>query len=243
MKKRLLIGFLIIILALPTIIRCSEEDPPPPTIEELLTGGASDTDGKTWVLTKETYPSEDGGGAVSNGLQTLIPIPENIEAIIGNIYDTKFTFFNDGKYTITPVDSKVLGATLYCTLNGFVIDGTQNELGLCHANFAAVTNGSWTLHEENFTVTAIVNPLDAATPPTTGNVEFTDKTWLSFSTGSYFPILDGNAMSHVIIKEVTETTMHVAFMVGMYQGVMNPGGMAFAAHPTHIFQLTFEAVE
>jgi len=110
---------------------------------------------------------------------------------------------------------------------------------LCHANFAEVTNGTWTLHEEDFTVEAITNPLDAATPPVHGDVTFTGKKWLSFNTGSYFGILDGNAMSHVIIKEVTETEMHVALMVCMYQGVMNPGGLDYATYPTHIFQLTY----
>jgi hypothetical protein len=241
MKKHFFISFLIIILALPTIIRCSKEDPAPPTFEELLTGGASDTDGKSWVLSKGTFPSDDGGGAVSNGLQTLIPIPADIQTILGDIYDTKFTFFSSGKYTISPVGGKVLGATLYSTLNGLTIDGTQNALGLCHANFAGVTDGTWALHEDDFTVNAILNPLDNTTPPGQGSVLFTGKKWLSFSTGAYFPILDGNATSHVMIKEVTETTMHVAFMVGMYQGVMNPGGLAFAAVPTHIFQLTLEA--
>lgn len=232
------------VLAFSTLIQCSKkEDPLPPTFEELLTGGASDTNGKTWVLTKGTYPSDDGGGAVSNGLQTLIPIPSDIQTILGDIYDTEFTFFSDGKYTITPVDNKVLAATLYSTINGIVITGTENVLGLCHATFEPVTNGTWTLHEEDFTVNAILNPLDATTPPTQGEVVFSGKKWLSFSAGSYFPILDGNATSHVIIKEVTETTMHVAFMVGMYQGVMNPGGLAFAGLPTHIFQLTFEAVD
>ena len=242
MKKNFIISCMIMVLALPLLITCKKEDPEPPTFEELLTGGASETNGKTWVLSKGTYPSKDGGGAVANGLQTLIPIPDDIQTIIGNIYDTEFTFFSNGKYTITPVDGKVLGATLYSTLTAVVIDGTQNELGLCHANFPGITDGTWTLHEEDFTVNAILNPLDATTPPGQGNVTFTGKKWLSFSTGAYFPILDGNAMSHVIIKEVTETRLHVAFMVGMYQGVLNPGGLDFAGVPTHIFQLTFEAL-
>ena len=57
---------------------------------------------------------------------------------------------------------------------------------------------------------------------------FTGKKWLSFSEGAYFGILDVSTSTHVIIKEVTETEMHVALLVCMYQGVMNPGGLAFA---------------
>jgi hypothetical protein len=239
MKKSLLLTSLLLLFMIGFNSCQKEEDPAPPTFEELLAGVASDADGKTWVLSKGTYSSDDGGGPVTNTMPALIAIPDDIQTILGDIYDTEFTFFNNGKYTIKPKDGKVLGATLYSSLTGVVITGTENILGLCHANFAEVTNGTWTLHEEDFIVDAITNPLDVNTPPAHGNVTFTGKKWLSFSTGAYFGILDGNAMSHVIIKEVTENEMHVALMVGMYQGVMNPGGLAYAAYPTHIFQLTY----
>lgn len=238
MKRFFLISGIVLALVLVVMNSCKKEDPPP-TMEELLTGGASATAGKTWVLSKGTYASNDGGGPVTLAMPALIAIPANIQTLLGDIYGTEFTFFSAGKYTIKPVGGKVLGATLFSSLSGFVINGTQNELGLCNATFAEVTNGTWTLHKEDFTVDAITNPMDAVTPPVHGNVTFTGKTWLSFSQGSYFGILDGNTSSHVIIKEVTETEMHVAVMVGMYQGVMNNGGLAFASFPTHIFQLTY----
>jgi hypothetical protein len=231
------------LLLLPIIVMnsCKKDDPPPaePTFEELLTGGAAATGGKTWVLSKDTYPSDDGGGAVTNDMFALLPIPENIQELLGKEYDNEFTFFSDGKYTIDPKNDTVLAATLSSTLLGIVYEWTQNELGLCGANFAAVTNGTWTLHTEDFTVDALLNPLDNTTPPAHANVTFTGKNWLSFSEGAYFGILDVSTSTHVIIKEVTETEMHVALLVCMYQGVMNEGGLAFAGLPTHIFQLTY----
>jgi len=229
-----------LILAIIAMNSCKKDEPPaPPTFEELLTGGAGDANGKTWVLSKGVYPSDDGGGAVTNDMFALLQIPENIQTLLGREYDNEFTFFSDGKYSINPVNDTVLAATLSSSLAGIVCDWTQNELGLCGAHFAAVTNATWTLHTEDFMVDAISNPLDAATPPTHGNVTFTGKNWLSFSTGAYFGILDVTTSTHVIIKEVTETEMHVALLVCMYQGVMNPGGLEFAALPTHIFQLTY----
>jgi hypothetical protein len=238
MKRFLLFASMIVLVAI-VLNSCKKEDPAPPTFEELLTGGAAKTTGKTWVLSKDTYPSNDGGGPVTNAMPALIAIPANIATLLGDEYDNEYTFFADGKYTINPVNGKVLGATLYSSLTQKVVDGTQNELGLCAANFTAVTNGTWTLHKEDFTVDAITNPLDATTPPAHGVVTFTGKDWLSFSQGAYFGILDGNTSTKVIIKEVTESVMHVAVMVGMYQGVMNPGGLAFSGYPTHIFQLTY----
>lgn len=239
MKRFLLFASMIVLVAV-VLNSCKKSDPPPPTFEELLTGGAAKTAGKTWVLSKDASPSTDGGGPVTNAMPALIAIPANIATLLGEEYDNEFTFFADGKYTINPVNGKVLGATLYSSVTGKVVNGTQNELGLCAATFAAVTNGTWTLHKkEDFTVDAITNPLDIATPPTHGVVTFTGKDWLSFSQGAYFGILDPNTSTKVIIKEVTESAMHVAIMVGMYQGAMNPGGLAFSAYPTHIFQLTY----
>jgi hypothetical protein len=238
--KRFLLFPGVMMLALIVMNSCNKEDAPAaPTFEDLLTGGSTATAGKTWVLSKDVYPSDDGGGAVTNEMFALLQIPDNIQELLGREYDNEFTFFSDGKYTINPVNDTVLAATLSSTLGGLVCDWTQNELGLCGAHFSPVTNGTWTLHTEDFTVDAITNPLDAATPPVHGNVTFTGKNWLSLSTGAYFGILDGSTSTHIIIKKVTETEMHVALLVCMYQGVMNPGGLEFAGYPTHIFQLTY----
>jgi hypothetical protein len=238
--KRFLLFTGVLILIIVALNSCKKDNPPAAaTFEELLTGGAAATEGKTWVLSKGTYPSDDGGGPVTNDMFALLQIPDTIQKLLGREYDNEFTFFSDGKYTIDPKNDTVLAATLSSSLGGIVCEWTQNVLGLCGAHFAPVTNGTWTLHEEDFTVDALVNPLDANTPPIHGDVTFTGKKWLSFSTGAYFGILDASTSTHVIIKEVTETEMHVALLVCMYQGVMNPGGLEFAAYPTHIFQLTY----
>ncbi len=238
--KRFVLFAGLLFLAIIVMNSCKKDNPPAAaTFEDLLTGGATATAGKTWVLSKDAYPANDGGGAVTNEMYALLPIPDNIQDLLGKEFDNEFTFYHDGRYTINPVNDTVLAATLSSTLNGIVCEWTQNELGLCGAHFSPVTNATWTLHEEDFTVDALPNPLDATTPPMHGNVTFTGKKWLSFSAGAYFGILDVSTSTHVIIKEVTETEMHVALLVCMYQGVMNPGGMEFAGYPTHIFQLTY----
>ena len=42
----------------------------------------------------------------------LIPIPDNIQELLGREYDNEFTFFSDGKYSIDPKNDTVLAATL-----------------------------------------------------------------------------------------------------------------------------------
>jgi hypothetical protein len=239
MKRFVLFGG-VLFLAITVMNSCKKNDSTAPlTFEELLTGGASATAGKTWVLSKDVYPSDDGGGAVTNDMFALLQIPDTIQKLLGKEYDNEFTFFSDGKYSIDPKNDTVLAATLSSSIGGIVCEWTQNPLGLCGAHFQPVTNATWTLHEEDFTVDALSNPLDNTTPPLHGNVTFTGKKWLSFSEGAYFGILDVSTHTHVIIKEVTKTEMHVALLVCMYQGVMNEGGLAFATYPTHIFQLTY----
>lgn len=211
-----------------------------PSMLDLLTGGANATNGKTWVLSTGTYPDDDGASAITNELAVLIPIPSDIQTLLGAEYDNEFTFYPDGRYSINPKNGKVLAVAVYATLNGILIEGTQiPSLGLCAANYTAPANATFTLNTTNFTVDAITNPLDATTPPGHGNVTFTGKSWLSFSPGAYFGILDFPTSNQLIIKSMTATQMHVAMMVCLYQGVLNPGGMAFAQYPTHVFQLTY----
>ncbi|MFA5816715.1 MAG: PKD domain-containing protein [Bacteroidales bacterium] len=211
-----------------------------PSIQDLLTGGATATNGKTWVLSTGTYLDFDGASAVTNELSVLFPIPSDIQSLVGVEYDNEFTFYDDGRYSINPKNGKVIAVSLYSTINGIVVEGTQiPSLGLCFANFTAPVSATWTLNTADFTVDAITNPLDVATPPGHGIVTFTGKNWLSFSPGAYFGILDFPTSNQVIIKSITSTEMHVAIMMCSYQGVLNPGGMDFANYPTHVFQLTY----
>jgi PKD repeat protein len=211
-----------------------------PTIQELLSGGPTATNGKTWVLSTGSYPADDGACSVTNNLSILLPIPADIQTLIGAEYDNEFTFYYDGRYSINPKNGRVLAATLSSTLDSTVVDGTQiSSLGLCSANFTPPASATWALNTSDFTVDAITNPLDAFTPPVHANVTFTGKNWLSFSPGAYFGILDFPATNQLIIKSMTATEMHVAMMVCIYQGVRNPGGLDYARFPTHVFQLTY----
>jgi hypothetical protein len=133
-----------------------------------------------------------------------------------------------------------LAATIYSTINTSVVEGSQiSSLGLCSAYYTPPASATWTLNTADFTVDAITNPMDIATPPIHANVTFTGKNWLSFSPGAYFGILDFPTSNQVIIKSMTATEMHVAIMICLYQGVRNEGGQAFANFPTYVFQLTY----
>ena len=210
-------------------------------IKLMLTGGPSATNGKTWVLSPTPNATTDGASAVTNEMPVVITIPGDFMGWLGDEIDNEFTFKHDGTYTMNPRNDKVLATTLFSTLNGFLVPDTQSPYGTCDANFTPPASATWTLNETDIVVDAITNPSDIAAPPTHGNVTITGKKWLSFSPGAYFAILDWPTSNKVIIKSISPTEMHVAIMLCMYQGVMDPSGlgMPFANYPTHIFHFTF----
>lgn len=207
-------------------------------VKDMLTGGSSATNGKTWILKAEAGNPGDGASAVTNDMPVLIPTPADFFGWIKRELDNEYTFNFNGSYAINPKNDSILAIFIYAALNGLP-NTPGNPYGVVKTKYTVPASATWTLSEANFTVDAITDPATTATPPVHGNVNFTDKTWLSFSTGAFLGILDWTTSSHVIIKSISPTEMKVALMVCLYQGVMNPGGMEFAQLPTHIYHLTF----
>jgi PKD repeat protein len=207
-------------------------------VKDMLTGGSSAANGKTWVLKTEAGNTGDGASAVTNDMPVLIPTPADFFGWIKRELDNEYTFNFNGSYSINPKNDSILAIFIYAALNGLP-NTPGNPYGVVKTKYTVPASATWTLSDADFAVDAISDPATTATPPVHGNVNFTDKTWLSFSTGAFLGILDWTTNSHVIIKSISPTEMKVALMVCLYQGVMNPGGMEFAQLPTHIYHLTF----
>lgn len=206
-------------------------------VKNMLTGGA-DASGKTWILKGVTGNPGDGASAVTNEMPVLIPTPEDFFGWISRELDNEYTFEYNGSYTINPKNDSILSVFVFAFLNSLPTT-PGNPYGVVKTKYTLPASSTWTLNEADFTVDAIADPATTATPPVHGDVNFTDKTWLSFSTGAFFGILDWTTNSHVIIKSISPTEMKVALMLCMYQGVMNPGGLEFADLPNYIYHLTF----
>lgn len=207
-------------------------------VKDMLTGGSSATNGKTWILKTEAANPGDGASAVTNDMPVMIPTPADFFGWIRRELDNEYTFNFNGSYTINPKNDSILAVFIFAALNALP-NTPGNPYGVVKTKYAVPASATWTLSDADFTVDAISDPLTTVTPPVHGNVNFTNKTWLSFSTGAFLGILDWTTSSHVIIKSISPTEMKVALMVCLYQGVMNPGGMEFAQLPTHIYHLTF----
>jgi len=206
-----------------------------PSKQEMLTGGPAATTGKTWILST-AYSTTDGGGPVTNAMPITTPSAENILAMfgLGAEYDNEFTFFNDGKFTMTPKNGNVLAGAVYAIGTQTIVGDPSYTIGMAAATFTPPTNATWTMGTSDFTVDAITDPLEEDVPPVHGNVTFTGKTWVSISNGGYFGILDFPTTARFIIKDITPTKMSVACFLCGY-------GYAeeYVSLPTNLIHITF----
>ena len=214
-------------------------------IKNMLTGGAGAANGKTWVL-KTTVTAGDGASAVEPSMVVLIPVPADFFGWLGREKDAgrkeEFTFKYDGSYRADAKNDTVVAISLFAALNAINVPNTNSPYGTCRAKYIPpATGGTWTLNETNFVVDAITNPAEQNIPPAHGNVTFTGKSWLHFSTGSYLGFLDYTTSSRVIIKSISTNELKVALIVCMYAAAGHPSGtgLPYAQLPTHIYHMSF----
>jgi len=214
-------------------------------IKVMLTGGPSAANGKTWVLKTDAATQGDGASAVEPSMLVLIPTPADFYGWLGREKNTglkeEFTFKYNGSYSVDAKNDTVVAISIFAFVNNITVPNSNGPYGTCKAKYTGPTGATWTLNETSFTVDAITNPSETAIPPAHGNVTFTGKRWLSFSTGSYIGFLDFTTSTKVIIESISPTQMRVALMVCMYASAGNPNGtgLPYANLPTHMYHMTF----
>jgi PKD repeat protein len=209
-----------------------------PTFNEMLTGGPTAVNGKTWVLSKGYVSGVDGGSGIEPTMMIIFASAENVlnsQQLATDEYDNEFTFYSNGKYM---VDTK--GAALAASLFGLyggeqqIISIANNTLGLCTTTYTNPENATWTLHQDNLVVSAVpYGGIDI--PATTYDVTFTGRKWISLSTGAYFGILDFPSTRQFIVKEITPEKMSVALFICAYWA--DPAGSG--THPCIMYHLTY----
>jgi len=205
---------------------------------EMLTGGASADNGKTWVLTPIYTPGVEGGGPITAEMPITQDSFDNALAMfqLESEYDNEYTFFANGDYQIDPKNGFVLAGAVYGSLNEIIEGEPAYEIGMCKASFTAPTGATFEVHHEDLIVDAITDPNTSDVPPVHADVTFTNKTWISLSEGAFFGILDFPTTTQFIIKEITPTRMTVAlFLCGYGYGE----NIADIMLPTNLIHLTF----
>ena len=210
-----------------------------PGFDEMLTGGPTAPNGKTWVLSPSYTAGVDGGSAVEPSMTILLPGAENLLTIIGfpEEYNDEFTFKSDGTFTVDNKNGASLANLMWSIYGGVfgevVRTAAADEIGLCTKAWDSPINSTWTLHEDDLVITAA--PYGGAdVPAVTYDVTFSGKQWIEISGDAYFGILDTPAIRKYIIKSITPDQMRVAIFICAYWadevGAMN--------YPTLMFHLT-----
>ncbi len=191
-----------------------------PSVSEMISGGPTAVNGKTWVLSRGYVAGVNGGSVVDNAMFVMLPTVENVLDVIGlgYEYDNEFTFYSDGKYKVDVKNELAITAGIYGMVNGSTKDvgNANNTLGIYAGTYLNPTGTTWTLHEDNLVVKAIINPLGTDNPAPTEDRTITGKKWVSLSGDAFFGILDFPTTRKFIIKEITPDRMEVALFICGY---------------------------
>jgi len=209
-----------------------------PSVTEMLTGGPSAANGKTWVLSTAYVAGVDGGGVVNNDMWVVLPTVENVLTVIGlgDEYDNEYTFYADGKYKVDVKNGIALAAGIYgmVTQTTVNVGNAYNTLGIYGATYTAPASATWALHTENLVVDAVTDPTGVAVPAPHALQTFVGKKWVSLSEGAFFGIIDFPTTRQFIVKEITPDKMTVAMFICGYF----PDPTAWSL-PSFLYHLTF----
>jgi PKD repeat protein len=204
---------------------------------EMLTGGPSAANGKTWVLSHIVSTGADGGGPITTEMPISTPAYDDVlnDFGLGSEYDNEFTFFADGSYSVNPKNGYVLGGAVYSVYSSIIEGEPAYDIGMCMAGYTAGTGATWAVHTDNLTIDAITDPMTDVVPPVHADVTFTGKTWISI-TDAFFGVLDFPTTTQFIVKDISADKMHVAlFLCGYGYGE----DINMWQLPTNLIQLTF----
>ena len=191
-----------------------------PTIKEFLAGGPGDTDGRTWVLSREAHIGVDGVSAVDPDYTPLY-LPFQNEALytygLSVEYDNEFTFYYDGRYTVKGINGAILYGYTFGAVNLIppIIDPGP-AAGMYSGPFTDITTGEWTLHEDSVLTKNSCNeeyPTGVTNSPE--DITFSDIDYITLSDSSFLGIRDFN--NEVIIRKIDSASLIVSvFLSSLY---------------------------
>ena len=199
----------------------------------LLTGGATDEDGKTWRI-DSSHPEGDRFADADEELTKEEVLTSGVFGTVlglGEVYDDEFTFYFDGRYKH---DVKADNASFAALVNQLKLNGganivhmtsTAQGFGLCTAGYTPEANATFAVHEDkDYDVPSIYGPGGILTYPGVNT--------LTFSGTEFIAFLDINR--EVIIQEINATSMRLVIFVNADQGEYPKA--------THALVLSFKAV-
>ncbi|MCB0837626.1 MAG: PKD domain-containing protein [Bacteroidetes bacterium] len=188
------------------------------SVREMLTGGASDPDGKTWKISA-AHSDKDAITFTDPNLTVLEAVPAGALSLflgLGEEYEDEFTFKADGSYSH---DTKNGGAfaglvfTLVNQLNVVKITPESQSFGFAVTEYTPETGATFTLTEgEDFSI-EVVSQLDKTTVST---LTFKNATTLDFSGTEFIGLMDFTRKC--VIQEITPDKMRLVMFMSATDG-------------------------
>jgi PKD repeat protein len=201
----------------------------------LLTGGANNTNGKTWKLNSSHSKFDyfaNADASLSPFPGTPVPLPAGVfgQLDMGEVYLDTYTFHYDGSYSHDVKEDMAAFSGLlfqFVTTGGAgIVNAGGQDYGLCTGKYTPQAGATFTYVEsENFDVPSVYDPSD-------GKVTYSNVSTLDFSGTEFVGFADNQRK--VIIQDITNSSMRLVMFAALSQ--------KYYPLNTHALVLTFEAV-
>ena len=195
------------------------------TIQDLLSGGAGASNGKTWVLS-HTPGGVDGVGHIKTELvPNIFPAIADMLDYIGlpDEYDNEYTFHFDGTYEVDNVNGDVMSPWVYSDFEvdpGDIVHTTSyGFFQITHPNPVSAT---WTLHENADLSLETVYDEDVDIGPKPGvpeTVEYENVDYITFEGDGFIGLVDYTTTA--MIREISPDRMVISLFYHEFMG--DPG--------------------
>lgn len=185
---------------------------------EMLTGGPSDTDGKTWRISAG-HSDLDAIALADPDFTSIQDVPQGALGLflgLGEEYEDEFTFKADGSYQHDNKNGGSFGGLVFATVTGtdiVKVTEASQDFGFASLAFTPETDATFIFTEEtDLTVTAV----SQADGSTTYDVTYPGVMTLDFSGNEFIGFMDFHRKC--IIQEITPETMRLAMFMSATTG-------------------------
>ncbi len=212
------------------------------SIGELLSGGPTAANGKTWVLDTKVSAT-DGAGLINETVNNVMPLQDNVlyGFALEAEYDNEFTFKHDGSYSVNSVNGSVLAGVIYAEVgisqgwHTITFPPTSYDIMMAGISYTQETGATWEHKKGDITLTVRddQDPMFGGTADAR-EVTFTDVDYFE-TTGDFFGVKDFT--QHIIIRDITADRMQLSILFHT-----NPPSYAqFMEHPSVMVTITYKA--
>ncbi len=211
------------------------------TIQELLTGGAGATNGKTWLLSRTAGPY-DGVGFVKEELvpDYFFAVNDMLDVLgLSEEYDNEYTFKFDGSYSVDNKNGNVLAGWVYGDMDTDPDDIVKTTAyGIWQIALSDPSSATWSLHENtDLTIESVYDANDDQKDGVPETVTFENVNYITFANAGFIGMKDYT--STVIVREIAPERMTFTMFFHSYKGdPANDGGLYL--RPSFIMTLSFD---